>query len=104
MGHELADDDKLFLRASMMAELTDNLTILINGDYHEVDESTSIFRSLRSVLGGFIALESTNPDFYVGNDFRSASPFAIPEKYNVNARGDTLNLGSVDLTSITKLV
>lgn len=99
-GNELADDDEVFLRASMKAELTDSLTIRLNGDYHKVDESTSIFRSLRSVLGGFIALESTNPDFYVGNDFRADAPFAKSSEYNFNATV-TLDLGGAELTSIT---
>ena len=99
-GRELADDDELFLRGSVLFEPSDAVSIRINADYHEVDESTSIFRSLRSALGGFIALESTNPDFYVGNDFRDEAPFAISDEFNINATV-TLDLGAAELTSIT---
>ena len=45
-GNELADDNELFVRVSLLAELTDNVTIRVNGDYHDVDESQNIFRSL----------------------------------------------------------
>ncbi len=99
-GRELADDDELFLRGSLLVEPSDAVSIRINADYHEVDESTSIFRSLVSALGGFIALESTNPDFYVGNDFRDDAPFAVSDEFNINA-AINLDLGAVSLTSIT---
>ena len=99
-GRELANDDELFLRGSLLVEPSESVSIRLNADYHEVDESTSIFRSLRSALGGFIALETTNPDFYVGNDFRDEAPFAVSDEFNINA---TINvdLGGVELTSIT---
>jgi len=99
-GRELADDEEFFLRASLLVEPSEAVSVRVNMDYHEVDESTSIFRSLRTVLGGFIALESTNPDFYVGNDFRDEAPFAVSDELNINA---TINvdLGGADLTSIT---
>ncbi|MEP0190404.1 MAG: TonB-dependent receptor [Erythrobacter sp.] len=99
-GRPLADDDEVFLRGSLLVEPSDNVSIRINADYHEVDESTSIFRSLRSAAGGFIALESTNPDFFVGNDFRDDAPFAISDEFNINATVD-IDLGGVNLTSIT---
>jgi iron complex outermembrane receptor protein len=99
-GRELADDDEYFLRGSLLVEPSDNVSIQINADYHELDESTSIFRSLRSALGGFVALESTNPDFYVGNDFRDEAPFVEADEFNING---TINvdLGAAELTSIT---
>ncbi len=99
-GRELADDDEIFLRGSLLFEPNDALSIRINADYHTVDESTSIFRSLRSAGGGFIALESTNPDIYVGNDFRADAPFARSDEYNINGTID-LDLGGASLTSIT---
>lgn len=99
-GRELADDDELFLRGSLLIEPSDAVSIRVNADYHEVDESTSIFRSLRSALGGFIALESTNPDFYVGNDFRADAPFAVSDEFNINAT-ISVDLGGAELTSIT---
>ncbi len=99
-GRELANDDELFLRGSLLVEPSENVSIRLNADYHEVDESTSIFRSLRSALGGFIALESTNPDFYVGNDFRDDAPFAVSDEFNINATVN-IDLGAVELTSIT---
>ncbi|MEP2735975.1 MAG: TonB-dependent receptor [Erythrobacter sp.] len=99
-GRDLADDDELFLRGSLLVEASDNVSIRLNADYHEVDESTSIFRSLSTVLGGFIQVESQNPDFYVGNDFRAEAPFAISDEFNINATID-VDLGGVSLTSIT---
>ena len=99
-GRELANDNELFLRGSILVEPNEAFSIRLNADYHEVDESTSIFRSLRSALGGFVALESTNPDFYVGNDFRDDAPFAVSDEFNINA---TINIdfGGAELTSIT---
>jgi iron complex outermembrane receptor protein len=99
-GRELANDDELFLRGSILIEPSDTLSIRLNADYHETDESSSIFRNLRTVLGGFIAVESPADDFYVGSDFRDEAPFAISDEFNINA---TINvdLGSAELTSIT---
>lgn len=99
-GRELADDDEIFLRGSLLFEPSANLSIRINADYHTVDESTSIFRSLRSAAGGAVALESTNPDIFVGNDFRSDAPFARSDEYNINGTVD-LDLGGASITSIT---
>ena len=99
-GRELANDDELFLRGSILIEPSDTLSIRLNADYHETDESSSIFRNLRTVLGGFIAVRSPADDFYVGSDFRDEAPFAISDEFNINA---TLNvdLGGAELTSIT---
>ena len=99
-GRELANDDELFLRGSVLVEPSDTLSIRINADYHEVDESGSIFRGLRTVLGGFIQVASLNPDFYVGNDFRDEAPFAVSDEFNINAT-ISADLGGVELTSIT---
>lgn len=99
-GRELADDNEFFLRGSMLFEPSDGFSIRVNADYHDVDESTSIFRSLRSALGGAVALESTNPDIYVGNDFRADAPFARSDEFNINATVD-VDIGAATLTSIT---
>lgn len=105
-GRELADDNEIFLRGSLLFEPSDTFSIRINADYHDVDESTSIFRSLRSAsldLGFFvlpIAIETTDPNFYVGNDFRAEAPFARSDEFNINATA-ALDLGGATLESIT---
>ncbi len=105
-GRELADDNEIFLRGSLLFEPSDTFSIRINADYHDVDESTSIFRSLRSAsldLGFFIlpiAVETTDPNFYAGNDFRAEAPFARSDEFNINATA-TLDLGGATLESIT---
>lgn len=99
-GRELADDNEFFLRGSLLFEPSDGLSIRLNADYHDVDESISIFRSLRTAAGGFIAEESLNPDFYVGNDYRADAPFARSDEFNINATVD-IDLGGATLTSIT---
>lgn len=102
-GRDLADDDETFVRGSLLVEPSDGISIRINADYHDVDESGSIFRSLRSAfLFGVIpiALETINPDFFVGNDFRDEAPFAISDEFNINATIEA-DLGGTTLTSIT---
>lgn len=105
-GRELADDNEIFLRGSLLFEPNDVLTIRVNADYHDVDESTSIFRSLRSAFLdlGFIqipiALETPGEDFYVGNDFRAEAPFARSDEFNINATA-SLDFGDATLESIT---
>ncbi|MBV7267528.1 TonB-dependent receptor [Erythrobacter ani] len=99
-GNELADDNEVFLRGSLLIEPTGNVRIRINADYHDVDETGSIFRSLRSAGGGFIALESTNPDIFVGNVFRDEAPFTVAEEYNINATIE-IDFDAATLTSIT---
>jgi len=105
-GRELADDNEIFLRGSLLYEPSDSFSIRINADYHDVDESTSIFRSLRSAsldLGFFIlpiAIKTDNPDFYAGNDFRAEAPFARSDEFNINATA-ILDLGGASLESIT---
>ncbi|BDW81537.1 TonB-dependent receptor [Erythrobacter sp. Dej080120_24] len=99
-GRQLADDDEMFFRGSVLVAPGPSFSIRLNADYHEIDESTSIFRSLRSAGGGFLALESTNPDFYVGNDFRVEAPFAVSDELNINATVE-LEIGNATATSIT---
>jgi len=105
-GRELADDNELFLRGSLLFEPSDTFSIRVNADYHDVDESTSIFRSLRSAFLdlGFIvipiALKTPGDDFYVGNDFRAEAPFARSDEFNINATA-TVDLGGANLQSIT---
>lgn len=99
-GQELADDDEFFLRAGLLFVPNEDLTIRINADYHEVDERGTIFRSNKDALGGFLAFESTNPDFYVGNDAPGTQNTTTADEFNINA---TINydLGWGVLDSIT---
>ncbi|WP_230206753.1 TonB-dependent receptor [Novosphingobium sp. Gsoil 351] len=99
-GRELADDDEIFVRGSLLFRPGEALSVRVNADYHTVDESTSIFRSLRSALGGFIALKSINPDIYVGNDFRADRPFVRSNEFNLNGTIE-VDLGAATLSSIT---
>jgi len=105
-GRELADDNEIFLRGSLLFEPSDTFSIRVNADYHDVDESTSISRSLRSAFLdlGFIvipiALKTPGDDFYVGNDFRAEAPFARADEFNINATA-SMDLGSATLQSIT---
>ncbi|WP_321325336.1 TonB-dependent receptor domain-containing protein [uncultured Parasphingorhabdus sp.] len=105
-GRELADDNEIFLRGSLLYEPSDTFSVRVNADYHDVDESISIFRSLRSAFLdlGFavipIALETTDPDFYAGSDFRTEAPFARSDEFNINATAN-LEIGNANLQSIT---
>ncbi|WP_159647779.1 TonB-dependent receptor [Sphingorhabdus sp. 109] len=105
-GRELADDNEIFLRGSLLFEPSDTFSVRVNADYHDVDESISIFRSLRSAFLdlGFavipIALETTDPDFYAGSDFRAEAPFARSDEFNINATAN-LEIGDANLESIT---
>lgn len=105
-GRELADDNEIFLRGSLLFEPSDTFSIRINADYHDVDESISIFRALRSASLdlGFIVLpiqiRSDNPNIYAGNDFRAEAPFAKSDEFNINATA-TIALGDATLQSIT---
>lgn len=105
-GRELADDNEIFLRGSLLFEPSETFSIRINADYHDVDESISIFRALRSAsldLGFFvlpIQIRSDNPNIYAGNDFRAEAPFARSDEFNINATA-TIALGDATLQSIT---
>jgi len=105
-GRELADDNEIFLRGSLLFEPSQAFSVRVNADYHEVDESTSIFRSLRTAVLdlGFIvipiALETPGTDIYVGNDFRPEAPFARSDEFNINTTVG-IELGGANLESIT---
>ncbi|MFN3233596.1 MAG: TonB-dependent receptor [Alphaproteobacteria bacterium] len=101
-GQDLANDDEVFFRGSLLIEPNENLSIRINGDYHKADEAGGIFRSLRSVslFGGALplAVESVG-DIYIGNAY-GAEDINDLEEFTVNGT-ITLDLDGVTLTSIT---
>ena len=99
-GRELADDNEVTYRASLLFEPNDRVAIRMNADYHDVDENGSIFRSLTTVLGGFVTQESTDPDLYVGLELGTVPQFAKSEETNVNVTA-TIEFENFTLESIT---
>ena len=99
-GRELADDNELAFRGSILFEPSDTVSLRINADYHDQDEAGPIIRSLRSVFGGFLALQTTDPDFYVGNDLGPSASFAKARDWNLNGTL-SVDLGSATMEAIT---
>ncbi len=99
-GRQLADDNELTLRASVLFEPTDKVSLRINADYHDQDEAGPIIRSLRSVFGGFLALKTADPDIYVGNDLGISPSFTRSKDWNLNGTL-SVDLGGATLNSIT---
>ncbi len=99
-GRELADDNELALRGSILFKPSDNVTLRINADYHDQDEAGPIIRSLRSVFGGFLALQTADPDIYIGNDLGVAASFTKARDWNINGTL-SIDLGGATIESIT---
>ena len=99
-GRELADDSELALRGSILFKPNGNVSLRINADYHDQDEAGPIIRSLRSVFGGFLALETADPDFYVGNDLGTSPSFTKARDWNLNGTL-TIDFGGATLNSTT---
>ena len=109
---ELADDDEIFFRGSLLVEPNDSFSLRINADYHENNEAPSIQRTLLPAILQIplpppldplmipLALPSGDPDFFAGLQHREVQPFADAEEFNINATA-TLDLGGATLTSIT---
>lgn len=99
-GRELADDNEFAVRGSLLFEPTETVSIRVNGNYHETDEKGSINRSLQTVLGGLVSLESSDPDIYVGNEFGTVPQTDKFDEWNVNMQA-SVELGPVTAESIT---
>ena len=99
-GRELADDNEQAVRGSILFKPSETVSLRINADYHTQDEAGPIIRSLRSVFGGFLALETTDPDFYAGNDLGAAPSFSKARDWNVNGTL-SIDLGNALISSIT---
>ena len=99
-GVELADDDEITVRASALYEPTDRVSMRLNSEWHKADEAGSIFRSLTTVLDGFVALETPSDDFYDGNEFGDLRQFADSEEFSINLT-TTIDFDQFTLESIT---
>lgn len=99
-GRDLADDNEFAVRGSILFSPSETVTFRLNGNYHNVDESGSINRSLVTVLGGLVSQESLNPDIYVGNEFGTVPQVQQFEEFDVNLN-TTIDFGGATLESIT---
>lgn len=105
-GLDLADDDEIFYRASLLLEPTDKLSIRVNADYHEVDETGAAIQALRPFFPIALPLPPSD-DFFRGADFRDAivAPRTGPnsvtaDEFNLNGTVKA-DLGFAELTSVT---
>ena len=104
-GFDLGDDDEEFYRASFLYQPSEDFSLRINGDYHEVDENGA---AIRALLPAFpIASPPATDDFFVGANFNngivlpnSDEPEVTADETNINATIEA-NLGFANLTSIT---
>lgn len=99
-GRELDDKEQVSLRGSILFEPSSGASIRVNSYYNDTDTGSIINRSLVSVFGGAVALKTTDPNFYAGNDFRAPRPFANSREWGVNGTA-SVDVGSAQLTSIT---
>lgn len=99
-GRELADDNEFAIRGGLLFSPTETVTFRLSGNYHEVDESGSINRSLQTVLGGLVSLESQDPDIYVGNEFGTVPQVQKFDEFDVNLN-TKIEFGAATLESIT---
>jgi len=105
-GLDLADDDEIFYKASLLVEPNDKVSIRLNADYHEVDENGAGIRALIP----FFPIAQPIPesdDFFQAADFDNAivAPVTIPngtvaDETNLNGTV-TVDLGFAELTSVT---
>lgn len=106
-GAEYGDDNEEFYKASVLFEPNDQLTIQVNADYHEVDESIQGTRILND--GGLdigvailqIALETPESFGHFASAHNQLSlPSLVADESNINAT-ISYDFGGVNLTSIT---
>ena len=110
-GFDLGDDDEEFFRASFLYQPSDDFSLRINADTHDVDENGGVIRALLpgaivpNVL--FAALPPATDEFFVGANFNdgqllphSDEPEVTADETNINATIEA-NLGFANLTSIT---
>ncbi len=99
-GRELADDNEITFRGSLLYEPSRTVSFRLNAEYHEAEEAGPINRSLRNVFGGFLALRTANPDIYFGNDLGVSPSNADSRDWNVNGTL-SVDLGGATFESIT---
>ena len=110
-GFDLADDDEEFYRASFLYQPSEDFSLRINADYHEVDENGALIRALLpgAIIPGvlFAALPPATDEFFTGANFNdgqilphSDEPEVTADETNINATIEA-NLGFANLTSIT---
>ena len=110
-GFDLGDDDEEFFRASFLYQPSDNFSLRINADTHDVDENGAVIRALLpgAIVPGviFAALPPATDEFFAGANFNdgqilpnSPEPEVTADETNINATIEA-NLGFANLTSIT---
>ncbi len=101
-GRDFGDDDEDFFRASLLVEASENVSIRINADTHEVDENGGASRVFREgLLFGFFTIAAPTPGgIFNSSDLREREPELTAEETNINATIEA-DLGFADLTSIT---
>ena len=102
-GNDFADDDEEFYRISALYEPSEDFSIRLNADYHEVDEQGSIQRVLNDDgIGGVVALATLSDDFFAASDFPNlgVDPFVEAQEVNLNAT-IKYNFGNILFESIT---
>ena len=99
-GRRLNNDHENAVRGSLLFKPSSTVSLRINADYHDQNEAGPIVRSQRSVFGGFLAKQTTSPNFYVGNDYGATASFTKARDWNLNATL-SVDLGGAKLDSIT---
>ena len=110
-GFDLGDDDEEFFRASFLYKPSEDFSLRINVDTHDVDENGAVIRALLpgAIVPGviFAALPPATDEFFVGANFNdgqilpnSDEPEVTADETNINATIEA-NLGFANLTSIT---
>ena len=114
-GDEFADDGEVFYKASVLFEPNDQLSVRMNVDYHEVDESLQGNRILNDgpldlgpIIGipsgiAFLPVAVATPTAlgpFAASQQQLTEPTLDADEFNINA---TINydFGAVNLTSIT---
>ena len=110
-GFDLGDDDEEFFRASFLYKPSEDFSLRINVDTHDVDENGAVIRALLpgAIVPGviFAALPPATDEFFAGANFNdgqilpnSDEPEVTADETNINATIEA-NLGFAKLTSIT---
>ncbi len=104
-GFDLGDDDEEFFRASFLYKPSDDFSLRINADTHDVDENGAVSRALIPFFP--VAAPPQSDVFVSGANFNNGvlvpqndDPAVTADETNVNATIEA-NLGFADFTSIT---
>ena len=104
-GFDLADDDEEFFRASFLYQPSDDFSLRINADTHDVDENGALTRALIPFFP--VATPPVSDIFVSGANFNNGvvvpqndDPAVTADETNINATIEA-NLGFANLTSIT---